>query len=110
MEAVRSSHELLLHLGKTGTWDADDLKHKRGRKWVAVNMGAGVGTGNPPYNQSSQGHDEVVDALLSSPTLKRLAVHQSGQWLISFWTLVALTSFHDRISQVLHATFIRILS
>ena len=93
MQAVDTAHDLLLHLGKMGKWTADDLKHKRGRKWAAVNMGLGVGTGNPPYNQSSQGHDDVVDALLSSPALKRLAVHQSGLPSPSFLLVSALTLF-----------------
>lgn len=93
MEAVESAHELLLRLGRTGEWSADDLKHKRGRKWAAINMGLGVGTGNPPYNQASQGRDDIVDALLSSQALKRLAVHQSGTSSLAFSSTSTLIPF-----------------
>lgn len=79
LSATRKVHNLLLGLGNRGVWRSRDRIHHRGPGFVAVNMGMGVGTGNPPYNQSNSGHEEIVDILLQSQELKRLAVYQSGE-------------------------------
>ncbi|KAJ3506660.1 hypothetical protein NMY22_g17177 [Coprinellus aureogranulatus] len=77
MDAVREVHGLFIQVGKGGNWKGSDLCHKRGRKFPVINVGNGVGTGNPPYNQRNPGHEAEAKVLLESQALRRLAVHQS---------------------------------
>lgn len=76
--ACGAVHKLFLRLGEENEWEGKYVDHKRGKSWAAVNMGMAYGFGNDPYNQANDGHEKVVDELLSSPELRRIAIHQSG--------------------------------
>ncbi|KAJ3520669.1 hypothetical protein NMY22_g12652 [Coprinellus aureogranulatus] len=59
----------------------ESLIHKRGQGFAAVNFGNGAGHGPPePYNlrKCADQHPKVIDALLESSALSRLALHQSS--------------------------------
>jgi hypothetical protein len=78
--ACETIHRLFLRLGEENQWEERYVDHKRGNNWPALNMGMAYGFGNQPYNQANVGHGDVVEELLSSPELRRIAIHQSGAY------------------------------
>jgi hypothetical protein len=68
----------MLKLGQSNEITPDDLDHKRGKSWAALNVGNGAGRGNKPYNMQTRGKETIVEELLQSSTIERLALHQSG--------------------------------
>ena len=83
VEACDAVHKLFLKHGEGDGWEGKYVDHKRGKGWAAVNMGMAYAFGNDPYNQASDGHENTVSELLSSPELRRIAIHQSGEFSLS---------------------------
>lgn len=76
----REVSELFRKLGGSGHVIDNDLSHKRGNTFAALNVGMYCGGGPPePYNRNPRRHKKKVEKILNNAAVRRLAEEQSSE-------------------------------
>jgi len=79
-ESHKRAFDLLMKLGDDTNWTPQELKHKRGSGFAAINVGLTYGNGHTKPSRPNLGrHQKLADALLADKDLQRLAAYQDGE-------------------------------